>query len=162
MGRIFAVVAATGVTLLVLGFLTLNRRDTGTLVPPPEGVAEGFVRQLATSRVRQTRQYLSRNARASLSPERLAAWFGDLEAAVGFVQTIECEISRVSGDSADALVVVMGEIKSIALTFHLVREHGLWVVSELPAVTSGFSRKAVCGPTLLNSTGPAVRVIRTR
>jgi hypothetical protein len=132
MGRILAVIAATGVTLLVLGFLTLNRRDTGTLVPPPEGVAEGFVRQLATSRFRQTRQYLSQNARASLSPERLAAWFADLEAAIGQVQTIEGRSSRVADDDADARVVLVGEIKSIELTFHLVREQGLWLVSRLP------------------------------
>jgi hypothetical protein len=136
MGRILAVMAATGVTLLVLGFLTLSLRDTGTLVPPPEGVAEGFVRQLATSRVRQTRQYLSRDARASLSPERLAAWFRDLEAAIGRVQTIEGKSSRISGDKADARVVVTGRITSTALTFHLVREQGLWVIAELPAVTS--------------------------
>src|SRR5262245_18982152 len=136
MGRILAVMAATGVTLLVLGFLTLSLRDTGTLVPPPEGVAEGLVRQLATSRVRQTRQYLSHDARASFSPERLAAWFGALEAAIGRVQTMEGKSSRVSADNADARVVVKGEIKSIELTFHLVREQGLWVVSELPIVTS--------------------------
>lgn len=134
MGRILAVLAATGVTLLVLGLLTLNLRDTGTLVPPPESVAEGFVRQLATSRVRQTRQYLSQDARAALSPERLAAWFGDLEAAIGRVQTIEGKSFRVADDDADARVVVKGEIKSIELTFHLVREQGLWVILELPAV----------------------------
>ena len=136
MRRILAVIAATGTTLLLLALLTLYVRDTGTLVPPPESVAEGFVRQVATGRVRQTRQYLSHDARLALSPERLSDWFYGLETAIGPAQVIEGEGSRISGDNAEARVIVTGKIKSTALTFHLVREHGLWMISELPAVTS--------------------------
>jgi hypothetical protein len=136
MRQIVAVIVATGATLLVVALLTLNVRDTGILVPPPEGVSEGLVRQLVTRRVRQTQQYLSRDARATLSAERLSDWLRDLEGEIGKAQSIEGESSRISGDSADARVVVKGEIKSTVLTFHLVRERGLWVVSGLPAVTS--------------------------
>jgi hypothetical protein len=136
MGRIPALLTATGVMLLLLAGLTLKGRDTGTLVPPPEKVAESLVRQLATGRFNQTRQFLSRDARATIDAGRLSACFHDVEVVTGPVSTVHGESALEAGDTADARVVVSGRLRSVVLFFHLVRERGLWMVSELPAIAS--------------------------
>jgi hypothetical protein len=130
-GRIPLVVIATGTTLLVLAALTLYVRDTGTFVPPPDKVAEGLIRQLSTHRARQTRQLVSSNARATLSADRLAAWFHELTTVTGEIHTIRGKGAINVDDTADAHVVARGTDRSALIGVRLVREQGLWKVVEL-------------------------------
>jgi hypothetical protein len=133
MGRVLSVAGATAAALVALAISSLVLGDESWLVPPPEAVAEGFVRQLATHRFRQTQHFLGQDARATLDPDRLSRWFDELERATGPIHAVDTESASRSGDAASAKVVVVGTLRSSALLIQLRRERGLWKVVVLPA-----------------------------
>jgi hypothetical protein len=130
-GRLSLVITATGTTLLVLGLLTLHVRDTGTFVPPPDKVAEGLIRQLSTHRARQTRQFVSSSALATLSADRLSDWFHELSLVTGEIHTVRGKGAIHVDDTAEAHVAAQGTHRSALIGVRLVREQGLWKVAEL-------------------------------
>jgi hypothetical protein len=113
-----------------LGIITavVTAGDRGLFVPPPESVAEGFVRQLAAGRYDRAIPLLSRNAAAQTDVSRLEALARDLERAVGgVIEQVEGEPQQMEGHIAQASARIRGRGRAESIiTFALVRERGLW------------------------------------
>jgi hypothetical protein len=129
--RSVSVALATILLLLLTAVAVFWLGDRGTLVPAPEAVAEGLLKQLSTHRYRQTAQFVSDASRAALGPEPLRTWFEALEHRVGHVHQVEGESARVAGDRADAIVRLDGESARATCEVSLARQRGLWVVTEI-------------------------------
>ena len=122
--------AAASLTLLALAVYAGGDRET--VVPAPEVVAEGLLRQLATNRVEQTRQYLSRRARQVYSREALADWYQRVEKESGAAIHITGKDTAFDREQARATVVIEGTRRILPVRLVLVRERGLWRVERLP------------------------------
>ena len=134
MSRILAVCGALAVALMMVATMVFGFGDAATVVPSPELVAEGFVRQLAAGRFEQTRQFLSTSARNGYDRDRLHDWFDRLEKRVGGVLEISAQHGELSNDTAKATVHVQGRSRESTLQIPLRRENGVWVVLDLPPI----------------------------
>jgi len=131
--RALLVAAATAAMLLLIAAVVFGLGDRSMLVPAPEAVSEGLMRQLATHRYGQTRQYVGDEARVTLSPRSLRAWFEPLEARIGSVRHVEGRQARIDGETAGATVHLAGEIATATCEVTLVRRHGVWFVTGVTA-----------------------------
>jgi hypothetical protein len=122
-------------TIVVLGICLLVNRagDSQTLVPAPEAVAEGLVKQLAAHRYEQTSQLLSPSARFTITQEEMASWIRAVEEETGAPLRANGVDSAIHGDVATARVEVAGPLRSLTVRLALARESGLWRVTRLPA-----------------------------
>lgn len=130
----------TAAVLAVIALAVFAAGDSHLLVPSPESTAEGFVRQITTSRYRQTRQYIAPGARLQLAPTRLEAWGTALEARLGPVSQIDPAGAVIAGDRALATLDLHARRGEVQITVPLHREHGLWKVDGLPTAPEGFFR----------------------
>ena len=131
--RIAPVAAITAAVLAMIGVIVFATGDTHLLVPSPESTAEGFVRQIVTSRHRQTRQYVAADARAELAPPRLEQWGDALEARAGRIGQIDPAGASMAGDRAVAQLRLHARHGEVQISVPMHREHGLWKVDGLPA-----------------------------
>ena len=134
MRSILAVCAITVAALGLIAAIVFAAGDSRTLVPPPESAAEGFVRQIAASRYRQTRQYIASDAEGDLSPGRLEAWHREFETRHGTIGRIGDETTTVSENDATVRLQVHARGGSVTLSVSLQRKHGLWKVTGLPKI----------------------------
>jgi hypothetical protein len=132
--RSLSVLAATTAMLLLIAAVVFGLGDRTALVPAPEVVAEGLMRQLATHRPRQTAQYVSDSAQPPLTPQALRAWFEPIERRIGPVQQARGERALIDGDTAQAFVLLTGDRYSMRCLLTLVRHQGLWAVTAITAL----------------------------
>lgn len=130
----------TAAVLAVIALVVFGAGDSHLLVPSPESTAEGFVRQITTSRYRQTRQFVAPGARLQLAPTRLDAWRAALEARIGPVNQIDPAGAAVAGDRAFATLDLHARRGQVQITVPLHREHGLWKIDGLPTAPERFVR----------------------
>ena len=129
-----SVAAATAAMQAVLALGVFALDDRHTTVPPPETVAENFVRQLNAHRLRQTKRFLSTAAQRSWEPRKLQGWWEEVERQVGEVHSIEGAEHGADRSSAEAEVRIDGRTKTVRLPMPLQWERGVWVVAELPPI----------------------------
>lgn len=134
MRSILAVCAMTVAALGLIAAIIFAAGDSRTLVPPPESAAEGFVRQIAASRYRQTRQYIASDAQRDLSPGRLEAWHREFESRHGTIGRIGDEPPTMSQNDATVRLQVHARGVSVSVSVSLQREQGLWKVNGLPKI----------------------------
>jgi hypothetical protein len=132
MPRMLLVSAAAATMLTIVAGAVFWGGDRRTTVPPPEAVGEQLLRQLHAHREVRTAQLLAESVESEWTPDRLRDWWRATEAKVGDVQQITGDGHVILGDSADAHVMVQGRTRSFVLRLRMQREHGLWVVGELP------------------------------
>ena len=120
------------VTLAALGFTSVVvvwGRDSAVLVPPPESVAEQFVRQLATRRYDRALQYVDEDSHMSLATVRAAA--EALHERVGAINVVEGRPGYIAGERASATAALLTEdAGEITEAFTMVRRNGLWKIVE--------------------------------
>jgi hypothetical protein len=131
--RITTVAAITAAVLALIGVLVFTTGDTHVLVPSPESTAEGFVREIVTSRYRQTRQYVASDARARVTPSRVKEWRTGLEARAGRVDQVDPAGASIAGDRAVAQLRLRARRGQIQVIVPMHRQHGLWKIDDLPA-----------------------------
>jgi hypothetical protein len=90
--------------------------DRELLVPPPDAVAEAFVREVITGRYARAREYLA----APLSDEELRALERMLEERTGEASEVEAEVVAQTAERALATVRVSGGRGSEAVAFALI------------------------------------------
>ncbi len=117
-------------TLAVVALGVFGFRDDATLVPPPEAVAEGFMRAMTTHRYAQALPYLEPALRAR-GAEDLRRRQAEIERVYGHVRDVRGEAGRRSGESASAVAVLRTAHGEVPLRFDLVRQQGEWRVASL-------------------------------
>jgi hypothetical protein len=136
MRRPIAVVGVTSLTLGALALAIFGLGDRATVVPAPEAVAEGLLRQLQAHRYSRTEQFLSTAAGPTWSPHRLRAWWRDLEVDIGSIDQIQGQSHVTAGTMAEAVVRVRGSRRTATVRIPMQREWGLWVVTGMPRPAS--------------------------
>jgi hypothetical protein len=118
------------VAILAALALAVAAGDRATFVPPPESVAENFVRQLMAGRYDRARPLLSRHAAVTADIAKLETLALELERSVGgSVTRIDAEPLEMKANIAEATVIVHGRSGAkTTITFALVREKGLWKI----------------------------------
>ena len=133
MRTIGALSAVIAVGLAVAG-LSIAAGDRQTLVPGPAAVAESFARSLAERRYEVAARCLATALQTSTGAATLRAWFDPVAQRLGATNGVDSGLEWMDGDRAAAQASVDAERGTGLVRLRLVREQGLWVVSELPAV----------------------------
>jgi hypothetical protein len=125
-----AVLGVAAVSLALVAWAVFVLGDRTVLVPPPEAVAEGFMRQLQTRRFEQARSYLARPA--VRSAEDLRARLEALERAVGRIQDVRGRRGTVGSlDASSVADLTTADRARAEVAFSLRREHGEWRIADL-------------------------------
>jgi hypothetical protein len=124
MTRFAAIVAITAVVIAAGALAVEQLDDRDTFVPPPDAVAEQFVRELMTKRWERARTFLDRE----LSDQELEELQRSLEERVGEPTEIEAEeVSR--GDDRALVNVRLSSAKgSEAVAYNLTFDDG-WTIA---------------------------------
>jgi len=129
MKDLLAVVAVIAAAMAVAAASVGPGHDTGTLVSPPEAVAEQFVRKLAGSRYDVALAHLDDPSPAM--QERIRMTSDQLRGRAGAIEQVEGKPGVIGADRATATAVVTTErAGEIAMPFTLVRRSGSWKIAE--------------------------------
>ena len=128
MRDLLSIALVTAIGLGVVAAAVGPGDDRLLFVSPPEVVAEEFVRKLATGRYDRAVERLANTAGA----EAAVTVQGEaLRARAGDVTLVEGEAGRLAGDSATASTrIVTAQAGELEWTFSLVREDGVWRITE--------------------------------
>jgi hypothetical protein len=120
-----------GVIVAAIAIAARAVDDRRTLVPPPDAVAEEFVRQLVTGRSEQALPLLSEELKAAARPGLLNEYGRQLEAELGGVGNVSGELAGISGDRAEASAILDGARGTRRIRFGLRWQDGKWVIEQL-------------------------------
>jgi hypothetical protein len=117
-----------------LGVSALATRfgDRQTMTSPPDGVLEGFVRQVVQGHYDIATKYVSVSQGTTMDVKTLKAWFEPRRGQLGAVNTVDTGIDRMDGARASARAIVAAEHASLVLKAPLVWERGGWRIAALP------------------------------
>ena len=135
MKAVAAVLAIVAAALAVCAAAVFGAGDRGTLVSPPEAIAEDFFRAVWMKRFPQARKYLASDAKAEIDEEDLSALRGRLEAEVGGIEDVRGEAGAIAGDVAEAGAEIRGREKTTRVRLRFARETGEWRMSGLSGPT---------------------------
>ena len=128
MKDLLAVAVVMAAALAVAAASVGPGRDTGTLVSPPEAVAEQFVRKLAGSRYDAALAHLDDHSPAM--QERIPRTSDQLRARAGAIEQVEGKPGVIDGDRATATAAATTNRGEITMAFTLVRRSGSWKIAE--------------------------------
>ena len=132
MRELASVAAVVGAALVVLGAAVFGLHDRHTLVPPPQAVGEGFMRQLVHGHYDLATNYMVSEARGP-SRRQLAEMFEPARRQLRAVHQVSADPPL---DERDGQTVVQASADAAngraTLSLRLVQEHGLWRVREVP------------------------------
>ena len=98
--------------------------DRQTLVPPPDSVAEGFVRAAAMGRSDRAAPYLDEELRKKVTTEDLRAYGEKIAGGPGTVREVNAETDWMTDDRASATVLCRSRTGEWRLRFGLRRDDG--------------------------------------
>jgi hypothetical protein len=125
-----SVAALLAAALAVAALAVFAAGDGSTLVPPPEAVAENFLRAMARRRYPQALPYLRPELRA-VGVEGLRRHQQRIERACGLVRDVRGEDGARAGESATATALLKGAAGQGRMRFALVRQQGEWRLATL-------------------------------
>src|SRR5687768_15695969 len=109
--------------------------DKQTLVPPPEAVAEGFLRILAANRPESARALLCQETKRRMSRKDLRSFGDRLEGKLGGITDVRGESATIHGNNSTATILVKTDRQlERRLQLKLRRENGLWRIDQLPQI----------------------------
>src|SRR5687768_15330947 len=128
MHRIWIVPLVLVLSLAAVTALISATGDSDVLVPPPEAVAEGFLRAIETERFSQALPYLDEELRNRVGEHYLRQLLTALERQHGKIEDVRGDRSTVRGDEAEAEVSVRTAAGETPLRLQLRREKHLWKI----------------------------------
>lgn len=131
MKELLGVTLAMGLLIGVSALAVEQFGDRELFVPPPDVVAEGFVREIVTKRWERAREYLAEPE--SISDAQLEALQKSWEASVGEPTTFEAE--TITRDDAEALANVrMQSARGSEAVAFALRFDDEWKIVHTPGV----------------------------
>ena len=126
---------AVAVGLASVALVVFGLGDRETLVPPPEAVVEGFVRELETGRYERATAYLGEELSGRVGAEQLEGWTRRLLERTGDVLDVEGVPGWHTDARAEAYAVLTTErAGEPRLRFTLAREQGVWKINGLTSL----------------------------
>jgi hypothetical protein len=126
--------------LLLVAAAVFGAGDRAMLVPPPDAVAESFVRELVTGRYDLATKYLESAVRRRLGADGLRRRYEPMRRSLGKIDQVEADMEFIDGERAGARARVEGDAGTAAMAMRFGREYGLWVVSDLPEPSMALRR----------------------
>lgn len=120
-----------GLSFGIVGAVVFGFDDEGTFVPPPEIVAEEFVRALGQGRIEPARSMLSSEAEHATSIEEVRLISTRFRLRVGHLDDVQGTLADRTRDTAIVRAYVEGQRANAELVLPLVREYGVWSVARL-------------------------------
>ena len=127
MKAIVQLLATMMLAMMVIAVWVFAAGDRQMLVPPPDAVGEGFLRQLTARRYDRVDSYLS-HARQEWSAAALRRQFDSLWRYTGPVNQVDAELVSIDGDRARAVATAHGDLADARVLVELIRERGVWKV----------------------------------
>jgi hypothetical protein len=144
MNTILGVLLAITLTLGLLAGIVFGLGDRTMFVPPPEAVAESFMRQLTTGRYARALPYLSDDLAARTTPDTLRALTDRLQNRTGKILNVRGDPVSISGDQAEANATLKTKAAGEpAFNFKLTRQEGVWKISDIGSLDLGFGRVGI-------------------
>ena len=137
MKTIVQILATMTLALAIVAVCVFAAGDRQTLVPPPDAVAEAFVRQAAArryDRVHTLQSWVRRELGIDdilFSAADLRRHLDPLWRFTGTVNQVDAELVSIDGDLARAVATAYGDLTEARFLFDMVREDGLWKVYNL-------------------------------
>ncbi len=134
MKTIAQILATMTLALAIIAVCVFAAGDRQTLVPPPDAVAEAFVRQATARRYDRVHALQSWHRREPglddvlLSAAVLRQYLEPLWRFTGTVNHVDAELVSIDGDQARAVATAYGDLTEARFLFDMVREDGLWKV----------------------------------
>jgi len=125
-----ALVIAIG--MAVVATAVFAGRDTSVFVPPPDAVAEAFVRELGMARYELARRFLTNDLEQQMSADDLRGGFEQLRQHTGKPDQVVTTPSMMTDDTARVLARLEGRQSTATMYVDLRREHGEWKVINWP------------------------------
>lgn len=135
MKTLASVFITTVFTLLLTAAVIFGLGDSDTLVPPPDSVVEGFVRQVISGRYDRAIPYLSREAAAQMNTGPLKQLKERLDSRAGKVLNVQGEPGIRKDERAEAIAKLQTRNGEIALRFDLIREEGVWSIQRWESIS---------------------------
>ena len=134
MKTIAQILATMTLALAIIAVCVFAAGDRQTLVPPPDAVAEAFVRQAAARRYDRVHA-LQSWVRRELGIDEILFSAADLRRHLdplwrftGTVNQVDAELVSIDGDLARAVATAYGDLTEARFLFDMLREDGLWKV----------------------------------
>ena len=122
-----AFVTLIGGMLALMAFVVEGGRDTSVFVPPPDAVAEGFLRAMAAGRSEQAFHLVDPDAGVAM--DSVTTFSHSLRARAGRVGTVEAESRSIGTTTSEAAAVLETEKAGrIRVVVSFARRRGLWRV----------------------------------
>jgi hypothetical protein len=129
MKDVLPIVLVIAATLGLLAVAVGVGHDAGTLVSPPEAVAEQFARKLAGGRYDVASAHLEHDSPAMRA--RVRSVSDALRTRAGAISAVDGEAGAIDGDRATASAVIHTErAGEIVMPFALVRRAGSWRIAD--------------------------------
>lgn len=103
----------------------------------PGAVVEQFVRDVSRERFQKAAPLLAAELEGAATPESLSAWEREVLSGLGEVRRLRGETDWVSGEEAEATVVLETAQRERRLRFALKREGGDWAIVRLDGFWGG-------------------------
>ena len=128
MKELISVLVAMALVIAGSAFAVEHFEDRETFIPPPDAVAEGFVREVLMKRWDRARPYLAEPE--SMSNDDLEALEKQWESRAGDPWVIESETISRTNDEALATVRMQSEKGSEAVSFAMVFDREWKIVTR--------------------------------
>jgi hypothetical protein len=127
LGKIFAAVASA---LLIIAGGVFGLGDWSIFGPPPESVAEGFVRQVVAGRYQRALPYLSEAVAEKTTAASLRQLKEELESRSGKILNVQGAMERRNGSDAEAAARLQTRNGTFSLRFEMTRSNGVWSIDR--------------------------------
>jgi hypothetical protein len=131
MNDLLKTIVVCGFAMLGIAGVIFGLGDAKTLVPPPEAVAEGFVRTLAAGRYARATPFLSKRLATTTDESNLRAIAKQIEAGAGGILDVRGQTDSIDGEFARATAIVKTRSGERYVELRLVRESGVWSIDEI-------------------------------
>lgn len=121
--------------------------DEGTLVSPPQIVAQGFIEAIALGRTGPAHRMLAREAQRHASPAAIRLVSRTLRSRIGGLEDVRATVVERRRDTTIVRADIEGRRESMRVLVPLLREDGVWVIARLGDVLIPAADKPTAGET---------------
>jgi hypothetical protein len=122
-------------SLAIVGGVVFGLGDDELLVPPPESVAQEFVRAMGLGQIGTARRMLSRDAERGTSNDEVRRISTAFRSRIGRVDDVQGTVEQRRRDTTLVRARVEGERANMEPVLALVREFGAWSVASAGVLT---------------------------
>lgn len=147
MKAIGSVVGLVAGSLGLIAGAVFGLDDEGTLVSPPQIVAQGFIEAIAHGRTGPAHRMLAREAQRHASPADIRLVSRSFRSRIGGLDDVRATVVERRRDTTIVRAEIEGQRASMRVLVPLLREDGEWVIARLGDALIPAADKRTAGDT---------------